>query len=304
MRRRLIPILMVMSLLALGCQRLTPVQTIAGLSERAPSMGSARMLMTMSMSFSLPSASLGNAQPAQPREFSFTIEGLTDFSRKLGSMEMKMGAGNQSGITLPEIRTIYNAEFVYYEVPPNASAAFDGKSWVRISLEKMLQGGFDLSSPTPQPEIFFERLKGVDADDITTVGEESIRGTNTTQYRVALTWQDYMAAMAAEKRDQQISMLEASGLELEPVDAWIDEDGFARKILVTMGNPEGTMSATTTMELYDFGVEVEVQVPSEQEVFVAEDPSVLGALFSGGGALGSSSIEGSTPLVPDESSGY
>lgn len=303
MRRRLIPILMVMSLVALSCQRLTPVQTIAGLSERAPSMGSARLQMITSMRLTFPSASTGNAQPPEPTEFSFTIDGLTDFRRKLGSMEMKMGAGNQSGVTLPEMRTIYDADFVYYEVPPNASAAFDGKSWVRISFEKMVQGGFDLSSPMPQPEIFFERLKDVDADDITKVGEESIRGTNTTHYRVALTWQDYMAAVAPEKREQQISVMESSGLELEPVDAWIDEDGFARKLLVTMGNAEGTMSTTTTMELYDFGVEVEVQVPSEQEVFVAEDPSILGALF-GGATSGSSSIEGSTILVPDESPGY
>jgi len=303
MRRLLIPTLMVMSLVALSCQRLTPVQTIAGLSERAPSMGSARLLMTMSMSFSLPDTNTGNAQPAQPREFSFTIEGLTDFRRKLGSMGMKMDSGSQAGFTLPDIRTLYNADFVYYEVPPNASAAFDGKSWVRISLEKMVQGGFDLSSPTPQPEIFFERLKDVDAEDITTVGEESIRGTNTTHFRVALTWQDYMVAVAAEKRDEQISMLEASGLELEPVDAWIDENGFVRKLLVTIGNAEGTMSATTTMELYDFGVEVEVQFPSEQEVFVAEDPSFLGALF-GGATSGSSSLEGSSTLQPGESPGY
>lgn len=217
---------------------------------------------------------------------------------------MTMGAGNQSGVTLPEIRTIYDADFVYYEVPPNASAVFDGKSWVRISLEKMIQGGFDLSSPTPRPEIFFERFKDVDADEITTVGEESIRGTNTTHYRVALTWQDYMAAMPPDTRDQQISRMEAAGLELEPVDAWIDDDGFARKLLVTMGNAEGTISTTVTMELYDFGVEVEVQVPSEQEVFAAEDPSVLGALFGGGGALGSSSMEGSTQLGPDEGPGY
>lgn len=302
MRRRLIPILMVMSLFALGCQRLTPVQTIAGLSERAPSMGSARLQMIMSMRFSFPSASTGNAQPLQPTEFSFTIDGLTDFRRKLGSMDMKMGAGNQSGITLPDIRTIYDADFVYYEVPPNASAVFDGKSWVRISFEKMVQGGFDLSSP--QPEIFFERLKDVAADDITKVGEESIRGTETTHYRVALTWQDYMAAVPPDMRDQQIARMEAAGLELEPVDAWIDENGFARKLLVTMGNADNNMNVTMTMELYDFGVEVEVQIPSEQEVFVAEDPSVLGALFGGGGALGSSSIEGSTTLVPDESPGY
>ncbi|MBW3589562.1 MAG: hypothetical protein KY429_09105 [Actinobacteria bacterium] len=265
------------------------------MSDRAPSMGSARLQMIMSMRFSFPSASMGNAQPPEPTELSFTIDGLTDFRRKLGSMEMKTGAGSQSGITLPEIRTIYDADFVYYEVPPKASAAFDGKSWVRVSLEEMVQGGFDLSSPTPQPEIFFERLKGVGAHDITTVGEESIRGTHTTHYRVALTWQDYMAALPPETRDQQISRMEAVGLELEPVDAWIDDDGFARKLLVTMGN-EDKMNITMTLELYDFGVEVQVQIPSEQEVFVAEDPSVLGALFGGGGALGSPSVGvGSSP---------
>ncbi len=287
MRRRLIPILLVMSIFAMGCQRPTPVQTIAGLSERAPSMGSARMLMTMSMSFNLPDTNTGIAQPAQPRGFSFTIEGLTDFRRKLGSMEMEMGSGTlPGGSTFPNIRTLYSADFVYYEVPPNASAAFGGKTWARISLEKMVQGAFDLSSPSPQPEIFFERLKGVDAEDITTVGKESIRGTETTHYRVELTWQDYLATVPPEIRDQQMSMLEASGLEIEPLDVWIDKDGFARKLAFRMGNAERTLSTATTIELYDFGVDVGVQIPGDDEVFVVEDPAALGALFGVSPVLG------------------
>lgn len=279
MRRRLISILMVIGLVALGCQRLTPVQTVTGLSERAPSMGSARMLMTMTMSFSLPAGTMGSEQAPTPTEFSFTIEGLTDFRRKLGSMQMKMGSATQPGLTLPEIRTLYSADSIYYEVPPNASSAFGGKTWARISLEEMVQGAFDLSSPTPQPEIFFERLKGVDAEDITTVGKESIRGTETTHYRVALTWQDYLANVPPETRDQQMSMLEASGLEIEPLDVWIDKDGFARKLAFSTGNAERTLSTAMTMELYDFGVDVEVQIPADDEVFVVEDPAALGALF-------------------------
>ena len=85
------------------------------------------------------------------------------------------------------------------------------------------------------------------------LGSEEIRGVSATHYRAHLN----KAKLAAE------------GNRGEPglVDAWIDEEGLPRRIRISFG---GETDSGFVMELFDFGVAVDVEAPPADEV-VSED---------------------------------
>ena len=64
-------------------------------------------------------------------------------------------------------------------------------------------------------------------------------------------------------------IIELVGVSEVPFDVWIDDDGLARRMkyeqpLPTTNGAKGSM--TTTMEMYDFGVEVNVEPPPDDQV--------------------------------------
>jgi hypothetical protein len=102
------------------------------------------------------------------------------------------------------------------------------------------------------------------ADSFTEVGQESVRGVDTTHYT---------AVLDVERLAQQ----HASGLDAPSVtsgieklagttatfDVWIDGDNLVRKLVVHGGSAQGT--ATVTVEFHDFGQPVDVSVPADAD---------------------------------------
>jgi hypothetical protein len=83
------------------------------------------------------------------------------------------------------------------------------------------------------------------------------------------------AKHAAQVPEELAGLLEESGLAFpRPADVWIDQQGRLRRMhyAVTMKVPgEGAsvpMTVETTLELYDFGVEVHVAPPPANQVGV------------------------------------
>jgi hypothetical protein len=85
------------------------------------------------------------------------------------------------------------------------------------------------------------------------LGSEEIRGVTTTHYRAHL--------------DKTKLGLRGSADEPGFVDAWIDEQGLPRRIRVPFG---GENEAAGVFDLFDFGVQVDVEVPPADEI-VSED---------------------------------
>lgn len=102
--------------------------------------------------------------------------------------------------------------------------------------------------------------------EVTEVGRETVNGTETTHYTGEL---DLRAAMEASGTDP--AMMEGSGVDLDqpvPVGIWIDDDGMVRRYEMSM-DMEG-MSSTTTFEVLEYDVDVEVTAPPA-DVTVAFD---------------------------------
>jgi hypothetical protein len=99
-----------------------------------------------------------------------------------------------------------------------------------------------------------------------------VRGAPTTHYRATVDlrrletqappgkegeWQSYVQSLAA-----------GIGTNEVPVDIWVDDEGYVRRLRQEYPLPgsDGTLTTTVTTELYDFGVDVDVQVPPADQV--------------------------------------
>lgn len=306
-------LILLLALVAPGCQRLNPVQSLTTLGENAEKIGSARMLMTVNMKLDF--GGVPNTMGV-PSDITLNSEGVVDFQNRTGQTVMKLGeyaakVGAPPG-AVNDVTIVYQENYIYYQIPEGLSSQFQGKEWVKLDSTAFQSriGTDPTSAGGSQPQTFFEFFNSVEEADIEKVGSEEIRGVDTTHFRVKLGLEDFYGSVNAETRTQLIEQAQKAGFEMRPSDVWIDKDGYARKVIISMGSSgaQGSFEMAMTMELFDFGTKVEVSIPPDNEVLVADDPSVLGPLFGQSSASGSSSSQsgGSSggPPPPAPSGGY
>ncbi len=97
------------------------------------------------------------------------------------------------------------------------------------------------------------------------VGEEEVRGERTTHYRGTY---DVARALRGARGLQQAALRSSLGVAAgsvtqAPYDVFLDGDGRLRRLTQTIEVPSGaqTLTVTSTLELYDFGVPVIVASP-------------------------------------------
>lgn len=97
------------------------------------------------------------------------------------------------------------------------------------------------------------------------VGEEDVRGEQTTHYRGAY---DVTRALRGARGLQQAALRSSLGpaaaaVTSAPYDVFLDDAGRLRRLTQTIDVPSGgqTLTVTTTLELYDFGIPVRVMSP-------------------------------------------
>lgn len=131
-----------------------------------------------------------------------------------------------------------------------------------------------------------EALRGASADT-EEVGRDSVRGEPTTHYRGTLDLARALDALQGPVRQLVEQVLEGGDVAPAPFDAWIDDDGRLRRMeqTLTLALPQlqgQELVVTTRLEMYEFGVEVDVEAPPASAV--RDGSPLLDAL---GGALGS-----------------
>ena len=234
--------------------------------------GSAKMAMEMKMS--------GGAQ-----DMTMTAEGAFEFASQRGSMVMDMGSlGGPIG--MGKLEMIMDGTIVYMSVPEGMGAP---TPWIKMDLEAMGKTA-DLSQLSglgnSDPTATMQMLRGV-SDDVEEVGTEEIRGVSTTHYRANVDMDKAIAEAPKKARRAMKQQFESLGTSSFPVDVWIDDDDLLRRQTFTMdlskaasgGAPAGSVptSMTVSMDLYDFGTEVNVEPPP------AKDVTDMSQLPGGGG---------------------
>ena len=147
-----------------------------------------------------------------------------------------------------------------------------GKRWVEVTVAdavaEQLAGGADPSSG-------LDYLEGV-ADTVREAGREQVGGVPTTRYDLTVDLDSLVARASAgiaaidpvlAARYQQL----AAAVDAGSGDgaAWVDGDGRVRRLRYTF--EFGDVTSTTTFELSDFGVPVDVAAPPDDEVVPFDD---------------------------------
>ncbi len=217
--------------------------------------------------------------------FEVTGDGVADFTTGDSVLAMHAAGLGSSGDGIA-MRIVDGA--AYMKVPTSLGGLLGGGKWL-----KMPDLG-DADSAVPglgqsDPSQFLAYLEGASAG-VKKVGSESIRGVDTTHYTAVLDLAQaiHRAEVPPELRDEFNNLFGKRGApSAMPADVWVDANGLARRIKLQLdlgafggdapGVGDKVPTITIAMDLYDFGVPVNVKAPPADQV--APFPS-LGALGS------------------------
>jgi len=243
----------------------SPASIVRAASERVVEDGSSRVALDVATS-------------ASGLDLKVTGEGLIDYAAETAEFTVTL-PGTEQELTL---RLVSGALFVtgIPGGPPD--------QWVRVDPADLGGSGLgDLGSFT-DPSSSFDQLRAV-SDDVTEVGSQDVRGTQTTHYRGSVLLTDVVEQAPADRREavqKQLRPLQDAGVESLPFEAFIDDEGRLRRMVQTLtldpsalggappaepGTPSGQPSAApvevvTTIDVFDFGVAVDVQEPPADQV--------------------------------------
>jgi hypothetical protein len=213
-----------------------------------------------------------------------TGEGAFDFKKKVGSMTIDMSALGLPGAS-GKVPMVLDGEVFYIKLP--SVFGLGPKPWLKVDLSTLGdQAGLDLSGLQQvggsDPTSALNYLQGVSEDGITKVGDEKIRGVDTTHYKATIDLEKAKAQVDESLHDDYDKIIEQLGRSTFPADVWVDGDNLVRKMRVSLrpaSEQNDAAPVTITQELYDFGTDVEVEVPPADQV--GEFSSLLSGLAGG-----------------------
>ncbi len=236
--------------------------------------------------------------PGSAKPFAFSGEGAFDAASKRSSLSLDLSSFAEllagffgafgaprsadtpdfSDPSLWQIDAVLDGTVVYMRFGAVSEQLPEGKSWVRSDAKEAAKGNaFDFDQieqfTNNDPRKLVEILRAA-SGDIETVGTEELRGVTTTHYRATVDLAEYKQLVPRAEREELQSILdqavEESTVEDLPVDVWLDEQGLVRKVTMSVTAAQaGSMEPVTgaiTFELYDYGEDVEIELPSDDDV--------------------------------------
>jgi hypothetical protein len=276
MKRGLVALTLLFALIPLACggsEALSPEDAVAEAVTNSLDAG------TSGVSLELTMTGIGD------KPVTITGEGVQDSRQHRARFTFDLsGVGELSGggVQLSEIELLLDGFTLYMNLPFLEIAGL--KPWVEIDLQALAQEeGFDLGSlrglSQTDPSQVLRYLQAA-SDDIEEVGEEDVRGVGTTRYRISIDVDKVAQLAPVEARAAIEALLAESGLETIPAEVWIDGDGLVRRIELAYEGMEFTPGQkgdmTLRVELYDYGVGVEVQPPPADQVMPFQELLELG----------------------------
>jgi len=263
----LVTVLLVSVAGACGGSDESPRGLLSQSGERTFEAGTARASFTVE---------LDGAAGMPPGGASFAGDGLFDFDRELGHISMDMtellasaGAGAVDGT----IEVLTHDMVVFLRAPFVNQALGVDTPWVRLDLAALAdkEVGADLAQlnrfTSNDPRRVLAMLRGVTEDGITEVGEADVRGVATTHYRAEIDLERaYEEADAVTDPAAFRAFIDDIGRSTVMVDAWVDGDGLLRRIEYAVPLPDSNGGESrSTMELFDFGLDVDLETPPPSE---------------------------------------
>lgn len=153
------------------------------------------------------------------------------------------------------------------------------KPWVVVDASALgINAGDVAAAQGADPTAGLEYLKGL-GSNATEVGPEMVDGVVTTRYRGAISLEQLLASVAPAQRAQARTLFGAS--PSTPVDVWVDAQGRARRMDVTisMSEPGQSVTMKVSYRFSKFGEPVRISAPPASQVAsAAENPAMAAAI--------------------------
>lgn len=206
----------------------------------------------------------------------FTAEGEVDYAN--GRSRMTMDLGSLGGLLGPAAEgkdlsfdVVVDGTTVYLRFPLLGDVVGKGKPWLKLDAESLAKASGQelgdlgqLNQGDPTQTLAYLKAAG----DFDEVGTEDVRGVETTRYKGAIELSRAIDELPAGQRGQLEKLLEQGGVTEIPAEAWIDGDGYLRRMTLAFAGLAGAQDAgfDLTMEMFDFGAAVDIEPPSDDEV--------------------------------------
>src|SRR2546421_2305766 len=222
---------------------------------------------------------------ALPKPVAFTAQGAMDNTSRRGRMTIDLSqfaksvpSGPLADPTLWRGEEVFDSSHglvIYMKLPFITTLAHSDKPWIKIDLATLgKRMGIDISQFTQlgsgNPTQSLDYLRAT-SGKIEKVGSDDVRGTPTTHYRARVDLDKYPNLVAASRRDAMRKsvkkLIELAGQKTFAVEVWIDARKYVRRMKMTMPTktPQGTATTSMTMEFYDFGTPVSVDLPAADQ---------------------------------------
>lgn len=243
-----------------------PLATIVLAADKTQEAGTARMSMDMVMD-----------GPTGLVESSG--EGVLDMgagSVQL-SMEMEMPDAPAGTPDMGTIEAVFEGTMMYMKMPALSSQLPSGKPWVSFDFQKIgeemgMDMGALMQAGGSDPTQSMQYLRGA-SGEVQTLGEEEVRGFATTHYRATIVFDKIVEQAPADLRDRlepTVDLIkEWAGTDEMPVEVWIDDQGRMirqRQSFEYVAGPAAGTSMDMTLEMYDFGVDAQIEAPPAAQV--------------------------------------
>ena len=239
-----------------------PIALLEGAPDAAREAGSARMQMSVQMG-------------GEGMSMSMDGSGLVDFESGAGSFTM-----STMGTTF---EMLTDGETLWMKMPAMARPAGVTQEWVAMPVAGMGQGQLQLPGSTGAAG-FLDSLRGI-GDTFEELGTREVNGVEANGYRVTVDLTKALAEVPADQREQaeaSLEQLQGLGSTTMPMEVWITDDGLPVRMTMEMAAAD-LFDMKMQIDFTDFGVEVDITPPPEDQVYRVDDPSQLGGLMGDSG---------------------
>ena len=188
-------------------------------------------------------------------------DGLVDFSDERMQLTMKTAA-----FPAP-MELIGDGSTVYIRAnSPELAAEADGKQWLAYDAKAYSQVGGNALGGGTDPLAMLQLLerRGI-ASNVRREGGEPVRGAATTRYTADLDLAELLETFQGAEIREMADEVEKAAVTMT---VWVGDDRVVRRSSIAMRfDVEGSSVASTiTMELFDFGVAVDIAPPPADQV--------------------------------------
>ncbi len=222
---------------------------------------------TRADAFTLVTATAAKTIAAKNAKVAFTVKldttasdvtvngtGVMDLAQNTFRLSLPLPAGSAVKGTIDEVGV---GGIIYMRLPAAARSKTGGREWVSIDPAKLI--GATKSAASSYNEDLTSNLNALRAisRQVTVVGKQDVRGVQTTHYRANID-----LAKAGKLRGVQAQTLATYQAALGntlPEDVYLDSQGRARRVSVTITPKTGTPAAaelrseSVSIDFYDFG---------------------------------------------------